>query len=98
MNDEKISVIARFQAKRGSEHTLRSLLLKLVEPTRKEKGCINYDLHQSRQDAGLFFFYENWTDQASLDRHLESLHVKEMLKDVPALIAAPIELHLLNQI
>ena len=45
MADQIITVIARIKAKPGLEDTVRQELLKLLGPTRSEKGCINYDMH-----------------------------------------------------
>jgi hypothetical protein len=56
-----ITVIAYMTAKSGNEDQVREALLDLVARTRKEKGCINYDLHQSRENAAHFVIYENWT-------------------------------------
>ena len=43
----KVTVIAFHRAKPGKEDDLREALLSLCDPTRAEKGCINYDLHVS---------------------------------------------------
>jgi hypothetical protein len=52
-NRELLTVIARMHAKPGKEQELRDALVALVEPTSKEKGYVNYDLHQgSRIRAG----------------------------------------------
>ena len=34
--------------------------LKLIDITRAEEGCINYDLHQDNENPAHFLFYENW--------------------------------------
>jgi quinol monooxygenase YgiN len=74
-----ITVVATFQAKPGKEAELKKALLTLIAPTRKENGCINYDLHQSREDAGKFLFHENWTTKAALEAHLQSAHVQVLM-------------------
>lgn len=43
----KVTVIAHRRAKPGTEHALREALLAVCAPTRAEKDCINYDLHDS---------------------------------------------------
>ena len=40
-----LTVVATLKAKSGSEKKLGDMLKTLVAPTRKEKGCINYDMH-----------------------------------------------------
>lgn len=70
-----ITVVAIIKAKPGEEDRVKQALLDLIAPTRKEKGCINYDMHVSRDDPGRFIFLENWSTQADLDRHLTSEHI-----------------------
>ena len=66
-----LTVIARLKAKDGSEEKLGAMLRALVAPTRAEKGCINYDLHRSHDDPGLFIFYEKLGDPSALGRPYE---------------------------
>jgi quinol monooxygenase YgiN len=60
----------------GHEEELASHLLALVEPTRKEPGCLVYELHRDPTDAGKFMFYERFVNQAALDSHNDSPHLK----------------------
>ena len=62
-NKESVSVIARLRAKPGKEGVVREELMGLVEPSRKETGCINYDLHLSDDTTGLFLFHETWASR-----------------------------------
>jgi quinol monooxygenase YgiN len=95
---ERVTVIARMRAKPGQEALLRKLLLSLIEPTRAETGCINYDLHESTSNPGEFLFHENWTTVAALEAHLNSPHIAEAFRQVPDLLIAPPELTQWNRI
>lgn len=78
MADEAVvSVVARLKANDGMEGRLKEEASKLVEPTRSEEGCLNYDLHQGIEDPTVFFFYENWRSQQDLDEHLEMPYLQE---------------------
>mgnify|MGYP000489330033 CR=1 FL=1 len=44
--------------------------------TRAEPGCIEYWLHQDDDDPAEFTFYENWTNRAEWDKHMEMPHLK----------------------
>jgi quinol monooxygenase YgiN len=77
-----LTVTATFQARPGKEAELRAALIGLLEPTRREAGCVNYDLHASPGEPAKFLFHENWTSQAALDAHLQSPHVKALLPRV----------------
>jgi len=72
-----LTVIAKLKAKKGCEEQLGGMLRSLIEPTRAEKGCINYDLHRSHEDPGLFIFYENWESRPLWEAHMKSPHLVE---------------------
>jgi quinol monooxygenase YgiN len=79
MSAKAVTVVATFQARAGKEAELKKALTSLVAPTRKELGCINYDLHVSPEDPGKFLFHENWTTKAALDAHLKNTHIQVLL-------------------
>ena len=83
-----LTVVATFQARPGQEAGLRAALIGLLAPTRKEAGCINYDLHESPEHSGKFLFHENWTSKAALDAHLAAPHVQALLPRVDELCVA----------
>ena len=90
----KVTVVARLQAKPGKEEEVLRELLHLVDATRREDGCLNYDLHISSDTLGLYLFYENWTSKAHLDRHAQSPHIQAFRVKGPDLLAAPVEITL----
>ncbi len=63
MAGNQVTVIARIKAKLGYDGDVRKELLALAEPTRKEPGCINYDIHLSRDHPCLFMIHENWQSE-----------------------------------
>ena len=46
-----IRVVAHFKPKPGKLAEVRRLLLDFTDPTRKEKGCVFYDLHENPGDS-----------------------------------------------
>jgi len=90
MPDMKVTVIARFKARDNMIDEAKRELLVLVPLTRAESGCLNYDLHQDPLDPRLFLFYENWTSQADLDKHLNQPHLKALRKKSQRLFDAPV--------
>ena len=79
---KKIQIIALFKAKPGKEEALKKFLTKLIEPTRKESGCLLYTLHQNTNDPSDFVFIEEWEDHAAIDRHMETPHIQAALPHV----------------
>ena len=98
MPETKLSVVAYIEAKPGMEERVKQELLAIVEPTRREQGCFNYDLHQSADNPALFVFYENWTNKAALDAHLETPHVQAFIGQAETLLARPVEITLWNML
>jgi quinol monooxygenase YgiN len=64
-----VVLTAMVRAKQGQEDAVKEALLSLVEPTRKEPGCLCYNLHQSKSDPTMFMFYEQWKSKEALDAH-----------------------------
>jgi len=89
-----VTVLALICAKKGSENEVLGNLKSLVEPTRKEEGCINYDLHQSSDDPCKFMFYENWTSRQALAAHAESAHIIRNRERNAGLLERPPEITL----
>jgi quinol monooxygenase YgiN len=87
MGGETIRVVARITAKPEKVAELASILRDLVGPTRKETGCISYQLLGNKTDAGDFVFVEEWTSDAALDAHLASPHLQRALSKATSLLA-----------
>ena len=98
MNATPITVVAQIKAKPGNESQVRLLLLSLVAPSRKDAGCLNYDLHQGTNDPTLFLFHENWTSKAQLDAHLQKPDLQAVLGRVGQLVAEPPQITLWEKI
>ena len=84
-----LTVVAEMQAKPGKEDDLRRTLQALIEPTRQEEGCVQYDLHVHSSNPGRVVFYENWTSQEHLDRHAASAHLQKFRAVSADLLAEP---------
>jgi len=98
MNATPITVVAQIKAKPGNESQVRLLLLSLVATSRKDAGCLNYDLHQGTNDPTLFLFHENWTSKAHLDAHLQKPDLQAALARVGQLVAEPPQITLWEKI
>lgn len=77
---KQLTVIAHLRALDGQIEETRAFLTGLIEPTRKEPGCIEYWLHQDDDDPAEFTFYENWTSREAWDRHMEMPHLQEFAR------------------
>jgi len=87
MAGKTVRVIARITGKIEKVQELKSLLLGLLEPTRREKGCIRYELLQSNSDPTDFNFVEEWTGDDAIDAHFETSHLQKVLSEIGPLLA-----------
>ena len=65
------------RARGGQETLLEAELRALIGPSRKEEGCITFDLHRSLDAQGGFLLHEVW---ASRDSHTEHIHTPHFLR------------------
>lgn len=81
-----VTVVARLVVKEKAVEIVRTELLKLIEPTRQENGCIEYTLHQDNTDSSVFIFYEKWENMACLECHLTTPHFRYYVDAVEGMI------------
>ena len=72
---QQLTVIAHLRALNGQIEETRAFLTALIAPTRDEPGCVEYWLHQDNDDPAEFTFYENWTNRAEWDKHMQMPHL-----------------------
>jgi quinol monooxygenase YgiN len=94
----RVTVVAEFVARPGKEDEGRELLKTLLGPTRKEEGCLRYDLHEALDRPGHIFFLEDWASKALLDAHLQSPHLKSVLGKAPGIFEGSPRVALCGQI
>jgi quinol monooxygenase YgiN len=82
-----LTIIAKITAEPDHGAEIEQGLKALIPPTRTEDGCLQYDLHKSREDPNVFMFVENWKDKASFDAHMNSEHLNHFLKNNESALA-----------
>jgi quinol monooxygenase YgiN len=87
-----LTILAFFRAKPGQTQALGAALSALVDPTRGETECLNYDLHQSIEDTDVWFVHENWRSAAGLEGHMQTPHLQAFLNVAPDLVAGDLDI------
>jgi quinol monooxygenase YgiN len=95
---EKIDVIAHLHAAEGNEAIVRAALESFVEPTRKEAGCLRYDLFQDVSDSLKFTFIEEWESPEALEAHSNSAHIAAGRARMAGKLAGPAWVQVTRQI
>lgn len=75
----QITIVANIKAEADKVDLLKTELLKLIEPTRAEAGCLQYDLHQDNETPAHFMFFENWESREAWQTHMNAQHLKDFL-------------------
>lgn len=97
-NTQPIVLVVIFHARPDSYEVLHRRLLELVEPTRAEPGCLQYELHTCDEDPLQLTFVETWASDAAHVAHDETAHVQAIKADIPQLTSQPPTVHRLRKI
>ena len=89
---ETVHVVATLEAAPGKAAQLKRLLEGLIEPTRREAGCITYRLLEGLDRPDQFTFVEEWESAAALEAHAASAHLQQARGRYPELLAGAVDL------
>ena len=78
-------------AKAGKENEVGSIFAKLTEESRKEPGCLMYQVHRHKTEPRRFFIYEQYKDDAGLEAHRVTPHFMQYAKKELPRIADRVE-------
>ena len=76
-----IHVVALMKFKENHLFDAIELLKKLVSETRKEEGCLQYDLIEDKENKGHFFMVGLWETEEHLHKHSVQDHILEFRKN-----------------
>jgi quinol monooxygenase YgiN len=71
---QAVTLIVQLRPRDGQETLLEAELRALVGPTRKEDGCLTYDLHRSADAPSAFLLHEIWASREAHSRHTSTPH------------------------
>ena len=77
---DTLTIIAHIEAQKGQLELVKKEVLALIEPTKKEQGCLRYELHQDHENPNLFIFTEEWENQDLWQKHMENIHLQAFVK------------------
>lgn len=74
-----LTIVAIIKARADQIDLVKTELEKLIDISRAEEGCINYDLHQDNEEPAHFKLYENWESRELWQVHMNKQHLKEYM-------------------
>jgi quinol monooxygenase YgiN len=84
-------IFARLEPKPGKELQVRDELVRVLEPTRAEPGCVRIHLYESTRGPLTYFIHSEWIDEAAFDAHVEMPHTRRFAGAVDDLIVDPLK-------
>jgi quinol monooxygenase YgiN len=82
----ELFIFARFHARPGDEKGVETALRKVIEPTRREPGCLSIHVFRSIRDARLFYIHSRWVNEAAFDNHVSQPYTKQFVEEVQPLV------------
>jgi quinol monooxygenase YgiN len=78
MAQENVHAVAHLHAHPDKTEELNSLLKSLLEPTRKEPGCIQFTLLQNRDTPAEFAIVSEWLNEQAVQEHVRTATPSEL--------------------
>ena len=69
-----------WKAKAGQEAEAERVLRALTEASRKEPGCLMFQVHRHRERKGELFIYEQYKNEAALESHRKTPHFLQLAR------------------
>lgn len=86
-----VIIAAKMHVKRECVGDFKRLAAPLIETTRQEEGCLEYNLYQDASDSTVFFFYEVYADRAAQELHSGSDYLARFVQERAPMLCSPSE-------
>jgi quinol monooxygenase YgiN len=83
-----VTLIVTLRAKEGQHILLEAELRALLAPSRKEAGCLRFDLHSCVDQPGAFLLHEIWLAREDHTAHTRTPHFLRWNARKDALLAS----------
>ena len=88
---DAVRVVVKVVAQTEAIAEITGIVLKLGAQSRKETGCVSYEVLQDTSNAEIFVLIEEWTNVAALDAHNKTAHFHEAVSKSQPFLAKPLE-------
>ncbi len=77
------TLVITSKVKDGTMSKLEAAFAPCAKITRKEPGCMSYDLHTDPDKPGTIVLIERWKTMAALESHIKQPYTQAFLKTLP---------------
>ncbi len=75
-----VVLVVTWMAKTSREAEVTAIFSRLTEASRKEAGCLMYQVHRHKTEPRRFFIYEQYKDNVALEAHRAAPHFLQYAK------------------
>ena len=72
------SLIVKVRVKEGKAAAFEAAFSEAMKQTRKEKGCLRYDLNREKESVLDYVIYERWADLEAVKTHLSAAYIAKL--------------------
>ena len=90
-NRQAIHVVAHVDTVGGGQADAPGLLKRLAEASRREQGCLRFDVLQHTMRANHFTVIETWQDEKALDAHIAAAHTRQYRDELGPFLGSPLD-------
>ena len=85
-----VHVVATFEFKVKDEQKALKLMENMVVETKKEEGCIRFEMIEDRGRDPYFFLNEVWDNKEFHKKHMQSSHFKEFISRIKDILQSKV--------
>lgn len=93
-----VKVVAKNFIQQDKINEAIELYRELVEKTRKEQGCIKYELYHDTQNPTILTMVEEWENRDFLEKHFKTEHFTRIVPMIGKFLAGDKEVNIYNKI
>jgi quinol monooxygenase YgiN len=84
-------IFAHLEPRPEKELQLRDELMRVLEPTRAEPGCVRIHVFESIRGPATWFIHSEWIDEPAFDAHAKMPHTERFVAAVEELVTHPLQ-------
>lgn len=90
-NTQAVHVVTHVDTIGGGQAAAPGLLTRLAEASRKEQGCLRFDVVQHTMRANHFTVIETWENQRARDAHAAAAHTRQYRDALQPMSGSPLD-------
>jgi len=90
MSENSLFVFARISPKEEHFEDAKNAILNILQQTREEPGCRQFELHENNIEKSLFL-YEEWESELALEEHYQKPYTSEVFEKYKEWLASPVD-------